>query len=99
MIKTAATWCPEIIFLGIGLPNISGYDVAKAIRSKPQHSGAFLVALTGYGTNEDRKASAAAGFDLHLDKPISLDDLQCVFQMYASVCNDQLHNHNENTNP
>lgn len=72
---------PDIIFLDIGLPGLSGYEVAREIRNRPNGDEIFIVALTGYGTLEDRRKSADAGFNVHLVKPIGLEDLQGVFRM------------------
>ncbi len=60
---------PELIFLDIGLPDLSGHQVARQLRAEPQLAGVVLVALTGWGTAEDRQLSQAAGFDHHLTKP------------------------------
>ena len=66
---------PEVAIVDIGLPDMSGYDVARRIRA--ELDGAItLVALTGYGQPEDRQRSLAAGFDVHLVKPIALDRLE-----------------------
>lgn len=63
---------PEIIFLDIGLPRMDGAEVARCLRAKPEFSGTLLVALTGYGQEEDRRRSKEAGFDVHVVKPASL---------------------------
>ena len=66
---------PDVALVDIGLPDISGYDVARRIRT--ELDGAItLVALTGYGQPEDRQRSLAAGFDVHLVKPITLERLE-----------------------
>jgi len=52
------------------MPGMNGYDVARAIRRLFPHPGPALVALTGWGQEEDRRRSAAAGFDVHLVKPV-----------------------------
>lgn len=75
----AADACqPDLILLDIGLPKLDGYEVARRLRSRPECRQTLLVALTGYGTEEDRRNSAAAGFDDHLVKPVGLDTLQKV---------------------
>ncbi|APV51938.1 hypothetical protein BWI17_21055 [Betaproteobacteria bacterium GR16-43] len=61
---------PEVIVLDIGLPGASGYDVARAIRAEPTLAGVRLIAVTGYGRDEDRRRCMDAGFDLHLVKPL-----------------------------
>jgi len=60
---------PHVILLDIGLPGIDGYELARTIRSRPEQNGAVLVAVTGYGQNEDRQRSHAAGISHHLTKP------------------------------
>jgi CheY-like chemotaxis protein len=67
---------PEIVLLDIGLPKMDGYQVAKTIREIHEFDDVFLVALTGYGQDEDRKKSKAAGFDMHLVKPVEVSLLQ-----------------------
>jgi CheY-like chemotaxis protein len=57
------------VLLDVGLPGVDGYDVARQLRSSPRTAGALLVALTGYGQEEDRQRALAAGFDHHLLKP------------------------------
>jgi CheY-like chemotaxis protein len=72
---------PDVVLLDIGLPGMDGYQVARELRKRPSTSGAVLVALTGYGQAQDRERSREAGFDEHLVKPASVDDLQRVLQM------------------
>jgi len=67
---------PDVVMLDIGLPEMDGYEVARRIRSMDAASRILLVAVTGYGQNEDRKLSEAAGFDVHLVKPVGIDDLR-----------------------
>lgn len=66
---------PQIIFSDIGLPGMSGYEVAKALRSDNETEPALLVAVTGYGRDEDMKQALAAGFDRHLVKPVAFTEL------------------------
>jgi signal transduction histidine kinase len=61
---------PHVALLDIGLPGMSGYDVARALRAREKNGGLVLVALTGYGREEDRIKSAEAGFTQHLVKPV-----------------------------
>jgi PAS domain S-box-containing protein len=67
---------PDIILCDIGLPGLDGYGVARAVRREPATAGARLIAITGYGSDEDRRRSREAGFDLHLTKPVDPADLQ-----------------------
>lgn len=69
----AALQChPHVMFLDIGMPEMSGYEVARQIRAEPALRGVKLVALTGYSGDEYKALSMAAGFDFHLVKPVSL---------------------------
>jgi CheY-like chemotaxis protein len=67
---------PEIILLDIGLPGMDGYQVARQLREMLATCNPTLVALTGFGTEEDRRMSLAAGFDQHLVKPVDLTALE-----------------------
>jgi PAS domain S-box-containing protein len=68
-LEKVGTFRPEIILLDIGLPGMSGYDVAKNLRAEPAAQGVIIAALTGYGQDSDRQRSWEAGFDYHLTKP------------------------------
>jgi signal transduction histidine kinase/ActR/RegA family two-component response regulator len=67
---------PDVAIVDIGLPTIDGYDVARQIRSEPAGRDVMLIALTGYGFPEDRERSRQAGFDRHLVKPATPEDLR-----------------------
>jgi len=69
-IQAAAEYQPEIIFMDIGLPGISGHEAATRIRRDLGMTSVYMVALSGYGTEEDRRKSLHAGFDTHLVKPL-----------------------------
>jgi signal transduction histidine kinase len=75
-VATACSRRPDLVLLDIGMPDLSGYEVARQIRAEPSLAGTTLVALTGYGSEEDRRRSRAAGFDCHLVKPIDFEDLE-----------------------
>lgn len=66
---------PDVVLLDIGLPGMNGYEVAQQLRSDPATSGVVLVALTGWGTEDDRRRTQEAGFDGHLTKPVQSDKL------------------------
>ena len=66
---------PEIAFLDLGLPNVNGFELARRLRGQPWMNGIVLVAVTGWGKDEDRKRSREAGFDLHLVKPVEPDQI------------------------
>jgi PAS domain S-box-containing protein len=74
-VERAGTFRPELILLDIGLPKIGGYEVARRIRAEPWSKGIAIIALTGWGTEEDRDKSSAAGFQGHLVKPVRQEDL------------------------
>jgi signal transduction histidine kinase/ActR/RegA family two-component response regulator len=67
---------PTIVLLDIGMPGMDGFEVARHIRQRSTRSELRLVALTGWGQDEDRRRSLAAGFDQHLTKPVDISDLQ-----------------------
>jgi PAS domain S-box-containing protein len=71
-LRMIASLRPQLVFLDIGMPGMSGYEVAQAVRADPQFDGVRLVALTGWGGAEDRARSRAAGFDAHLTKPATV---------------------------
>jgi CheY-like chemotaxis protein len=66
---------PDVILLDIGLPKLNGYEVCRRIREEPWGRDVVMVALTGWGQQEDRERSRAAGFDTHIVKPVDLDGL------------------------
>jgi CheY-like chemotaxis protein len=72
-ISIAGDFLPELVLLDIGLPGMSGYDVARDLRGRPELGATRLVALTGWGQDEDRRKSSEAGFDRHMVKPIEPD--------------------------
>ncbi|HEX6209328.1 MAG TPA: ATP-binding protein, partial [Methylomirabilota bacterium] len=61
---------PEVALIDIGLPGLDGYALARLVRERPETSGIRLVAVTGYGQDDDRQRALAAGFDLHVAKPV-----------------------------
>lgn len=69
-LKIAATFRPEVVFLDIGLPKLNGYDVCRVIREQAWGKDVTIVALTGWGQNEDFVRSQEAGFNHHLVKPV-----------------------------
>jgi signal transduction histidine kinase/CheY-like chemotaxis protein len=75
-LAAAVSHQPEVILLDIGLPGMTGYEVAKRLRQQRDFQKTLLVAMTGYGHEEDKRRSQEAGFDRHLVKPVNLTDLQ-----------------------
>ncbi len=69
-LAAAQAFQPEVILLDIGLPGMNGYEVARRLREQPPFEGTLVVAMTGYGQEEDRRRSQESGFDHHLVKPV-----------------------------
>ncbi len=74
-LQQATTGLPEVCILDIGLPGMDGNELARRLRAQPETSKATLIALTGYGQEQDRQNAMAAGFDHHLVKPVAAPDL------------------------
>jgi len=74
---------PDVMLIDIGLPGMDGYEVARRIRRHPELGGVLLVALTGYGRDEDRRRAVEAGFDHHLVKPIDPKALQEIVERFV----------------
>jgi PAS domain S-box-containing protein len=74
----AAEYKPDYVLLDIGLPGMNGYAVAERLRAIPGCGSAVLIAMTGYGQEDDRRRSRAAGFDHHLVKPVDFDVLTTI---------------------
>ena len=84
-LAAARAFQPEVAFLDIGLPGINGYELAQQLRKEPGLEEVLLVALTGYGQEEDRRRALAVGFDEHLTKPTRFDTLQRVLAERAGA--------------
>jgi signal transduction histidine kinase len=69
---------PELILSDISMPQMTGYELAQEIRRRPEWNDIWLVAVTGYGQESDKKRAKEAGFDDHLVKPISMANLECL---------------------
>lgn len=80
----AESFRPEIIFLDIAMPKLNGYEVAGRIKEQGLTPNPFLVALSGFGRKEDRDRSVAAGFDAHLLKPASRDQITGILKTYSA---------------
>ena len=70
------TFKPDVVLLDIGMPGMDGYEVARRIRANPANRNMQLIALTGWGQDEDRRRSVAAGFNHHLVKPADIEQLR-----------------------
>ncbi|HYE34024.1 response regulator [Methylocaldum sp.] len=74
-LELASDFQPQAVLLDIGLPGMDGYEVARRLRETPEMSKALIIAITGYGQQEDRALTKAAGFDHHLVKPVDPEEL------------------------
>jgi DNA-binding response OmpR family regulator len=82
-VEVAKAFQPEAILLDIGLPGIDGYEVARRLRDIPETHNALLLAVTGYGTPEDQRASQNAGFDYPLVKPVDPGSILGLLRAHA----------------
>ncbi len=88
-LEVAGRFQPAVILLDIGLPGMDGYTVASELRKRRETAPAILVAVSGYGQDEDRRRSRAAGFDAHLLKPVSFDTVkELVAQARPATANE-----------
>jgi CheY-like chemotaxis protein len=83
-LSAAEAFGPEVVICDLGLPGMDGYELARTMRRRPALRGAVLIALSGYGREEDRKRAAEAGFDHHLVKPADLDAIADLLARIAS---------------
>lgn len=79
----AESFRPQVALLDIGMPLATGHEVAAAIRAAPWGSAMVLIALTGWGLDEDRRQALDAGFDQHMTKPVDFDTLEAAI---AAAC-------------
>jgi PAS domain S-box-containing protein len=84
-LAVAASFQPDVIFLDIGMPRMNGHEAARHIRQAPWGRDIALVALTGWGNARDREESRAAGFDHHLVKPGSFDEIETIIGRAAQA--------------
>jgi two-component system CheB/CheR fusion protein len=82
-LRAASEHRPEIVLLDIGLPHVSGYDVAVQMRALPGLERTVLIAMTGYGQEEDRRRTREAGFTHHLTKPVPSETLKGILSSLA----------------
>jgi signal transduction histidine kinase/DNA-binding response OmpR family regulator len=88
-VVVASDWNPEVVLCDIGLPGgMDGYAVARALRENNSFDSLMMVALTGYGRDEDQQRAKEAGFDLHMTKPVDFGALQQTLASYASLCSN-----------
>ena len=82
-VSAALEYQPHVILLDVGVPGMSGFEVATELRRHPQMARSRLVALTGWGQAEDRRRTAEAGFDDHLTKPTDPRQIQLILREVA----------------
>ena len=83
--RPPATFRPDVVLLDIGLPGMDGYEVAARLRGEGWASDAVIIAITGYGQDDDRRRSREAGFDHHLVKPVDHDALLALLSTPGGV--------------
>jgi CheY-like chemotaxis protein len=77
-LELAAEFVPDVVLLDLGMPGMSGYDVARAFQTQSNLRDLCIIALSGYGSEEDRRRTHSAGFYHHLVKPIDFAALESV---------------------
>lgn len=80
-VSAVEQWHPEVVLLDIGLPGIDGYEVAKRVRQSDFGKEVMLVALTGWGQEQDKQRTSDSGFDQHWVKPVGIDKLREISQI------------------
>ena len=83
-VSTAETFLPDVILLDIGLPKLNGYEVAQRIRETSWGTSMYLIAVTGWGQDEDRQRSSEVGLNLHMVKPVEPSALEKVLATLAT---------------
>jgi CheY-like chemotaxis protein/two-component sensor histidine kinase len=84
-VELAKHFHPDVVLLDIGLPLMNGYEVARQLRQEQSGREMTIVAMTGYGQDEDRRRALEAGFDLHMTKPVDLDALRDVVNSASAI--------------
>jgi signal transduction histidine kinase/CheY-like chemotaxis protein len=84
-LTAAARFCPDYAFLDIGLPQMSGYDLARGIRRLSCGSMTMLIAVTGWGQEKDRQLAFEAGFDHHMVKPVRFEQIEDILSTRAAI--------------
>ena len=83
-VSTAETFLPDVVLLDIGLPKLNGYEVAQRIRETSWGASMYLIAVTGWGQDEDRQRSSEVGLNLHMVKPVEPSALEKVLATLAT---------------
>ena len=84
-VEAANNFRPDVILMDLGMPKLNGFEAARRVRQQPWSKGMVLVALTGWGQDEDRNRTAEAGFDGHLVKPVEFDTLTKLLARFPVV--------------
>ena len=77
-LELASRATPDVVFLDLGMPDMSGYEVARRLRPMPEFAATTLVALSGWGSDEDRRKAKEAGFDRHFVKPADYEEIEAL---------------------
>jgi len=85
-IEMAAEFRPRVVVLDLGLPKVDGYEVSRRLRDSADTRDALIIAVSGYGQDEDRRRSTEAGFDYHFIKPV---DFQTLLGVLRGAHNDE----------
>ncbi|QJR35941.1 response regulator [Gemmatimonas groenlandica] len=81
-LEVIANWQPHIALIDVGMPGMSGYELARRVRAGAAPRQAVLIAVTGWGRDADRARAAAAGFDRHVVKPVDLPRLEALLSEF-----------------
>jgi CheY-like chemotaxis protein len=84
-LRIARTYRPDVLLLDIGLPGMSGYEVAARMKDQHREKKPFIIAVTGFGQPSDRQRSAQFGIDLHLLKPVDPQYLERVLRRFQAL--------------
>jgi signal transduction histidine kinase len=90
VLGSASVFEPQVVVLDIGLPGLDGYQIARQLRAQPSTRETLLIAVTGYGREEDRARAAAAGFDCHFVKPADPVEIQAAIERGRLLGQEQL---------
>jgi PAS domain S-box-containing protein len=96
-VQAAGAFRPDVVLLDIGLPRMNGYEAARHIREQPWGKDMPLIALTGWGQEEDKRRAQEAGFDHHLTKPVEAEAIQKVLAVFAGARSRAAENHRDGT--
>jgi CheY-like chemotaxis protein len=75
-VEEASAFRPDLVLLDIGMPRLNGYDAARRIRAERWGKSTLIVAMTGWGQDEDKRRASEAGFDRHFTKPVDPGDIE-----------------------